>query len=378
MKDQANQSVINKQIVMLHIFPSFGFGGQQARFATLATGLGPAFRHHVVALDGDVTAQRLICDDTDIQYQKVQLQKGKLPALANYFRLRSLFTETSPNILCTYNWGAIDAVIANATGPRLINIHFEDGFGPDETPEQQLSRRVQMRRMALGRAHVIVPSRGLKKAAAEKWRVKADRLHLMVNGIDVERFQNGHIKQGGGVTIGSVGALRPEKNYQRLVTAFSEAQLGKDSQLKIVGDGPERNNLEAIALQISDNPNTIFTGATSTPETSYLGFDIFALSSDTEQAPLTVLEAMASGLPIVSTDVGDISEMVSNENRAFITPLGNDRAYIEAISHLAQNPEARSLIGAANRAKAKAQFQASMMVEAYRNLYQEILGPVIA
>ncbi len=374
MIDEANQSGINKQIVMLHIFPSFGFGGQQARFATLAAGLGTAFRHHVVALDGDITARQLVPDDTDIQYQKVQLQKGKLPALANYLQLRRLFAAAKPDILCTYNWGAVDAVIANATGRRLTHIHFEDGFGPDETLDQQLQRRVQTRRAVLGGSHVIVPSQGLKKVAAEKWRVAENRLHLLVNGIDFERFQTERPKRNGIVTIGSVGALRPEKNYQRLVQAFSQAKRGKRSQLKIFGDGPERARLEAIVMDIGDDVANVLPGASATPEASYQEFDIFALSSDTEQAPLTVIEAMASGLPVVATDVGDIVDMVSSENKAFITPLGDERAYIEALAHLANNPDARKVIGAANREKATTQFQSAMMVERHRELYQKILA----
>ena len=87
---------------------------------------------------------------------------------------------------------------------------------------------------------------------------------------------------------------------------------------------------------------------------------------------------MASGLPIVATDVGDIGEMVASENKAFITPLGDDRAYLEALSHLVQNPDARRLIGTANRAKAKAEFQSSMMITAHQKLYHEILGEMSA
>ena len=154
---------------MLHIFPSFGFGGQQARLATLVTGLGSVYRHHIVALDGDLSAQSLVPDSLDVAYQKLSWNKGKLASFTNIFRWRKLFAQIKPDILFTYNWGAMDAVLANVTGPKLPHIHFEDGFGPDETLQQQHRRRVKMRRLALRHAHVVVPSRGLKKTATEQW-----------------------------------------------------------------------------------------------------------------------------------------------------------------------------------------------------------------
>jgi len=170
--------------------------------------------------------------------------------------------------------------------------------------------------------------------------------------------------------------LRPEKNYHRLMRAFSEASLGDDAKLIIVGDGPERENLEATALQIAANADSILPGAMASPEKIYGAFDVFSLSSDTEQAPLTILEAMAAGLPIVATDVGDIAQMVSSENKAFITSLGDERAYIDALSYLAQNPKARLVIGAANQAKVKAQYRSTMMVDAHRKLYRDIASSV--
>ena len=81
---------------------------------------------------------------------------------------------------------------------------------------------------------------------------------------------------------------------------------------------------------------------------------------------MTVMEAMAAGLPILATNVGDIASMVSDENRAFITPLGDDGAYRLAMQHLIQNPDARATLGAANRKKAREQFSLTSMVDAYR------------
>ena len=93
------------------------------------------------------------------------------------------------------------------------------------------------------------------------------------------------------------------------------------ARLVIVGDGPERAALERLSRRARAGRAGGFAGHLADPAPLYAGFDIFALSSDTEQMPLSVLEAMASGLPVAATDVGDVAAMLAAENQAFVTPL---------------------------------------------------------
>ena len=119
--------------VLLHVFPSFGFGGQQARFAALAHGLGEKFSHHVAALDGNFSAQSLVSDQISVQYSDFSARKSSGISLSNLAKFRKLLNDVRPDILCTYNWGSFEAVLANRLGANIAHIHFEDGFGPDET-----------------------------------------------------------------------------------------------------------------------------------------------------------------------------------------------------------------------------------------------------
>jgi glycosyltransferase involved in cell wall biosynthesis len=359
--------------IMLHVFPTFGYGGQQARFATLAKALGDEFQHEVVSLDGDLSASELVSTSSKVQYQSLQLGKSPLSGAMNYWRFRKLYKQVRPDILCTYNWGSIEAVLSNRLSVQAPHVHFEDGFGPDETPGTQLFRRIAARRILLASAHVIVPSTVLKEKANKVWGVKPLRLHRIENGIDFSRFQRSQVALHAAVTIGSVGALRPEKNYVRLINAFAAADRDGRALLKIIGEGPDRQRLAHTMKKMEAGARISLPGATAAAEEAYTDFDIFALSSDTEQAPLTVMEAMATGLPVVAPNVGDIADMVSSENRAFITPCGDDSAYIEALSHLLQNPDARAALGAANRKKAKAEFDLAPMVEKYRAIFKALL-----
>lgn len=363
-----------RSVKMLHIFPSFGYGGQQARFAALAAGLGGAFSHQVVSFDDDLSAKGLLSREAKAALQRFAHKKSPVASWTNVSRLRRLIAKSAADLLCTYNWGAIEAALANRLGPRLPHIHFEDGFGPDESGGRQAFRRVLARRLILGKSTVVVPSRMLEKTAIEIWNLKPGNVRRLENGVDFARFQKAPSGLRTQVAVGTIGALRPEKNHRRLIEAFADADRGGKATLTIVGAGPER---EALLAAIKESPaaaRIFMPGPTGAPESVYCDFDIFALSSDTEQAPLTVMEAMAAGLPIVATDLGDVAEMVSDENRAYITRAGDGEAFGQALMHLLQNPDARARVGAANRKKAKEKFGLAPMVARHRALYLEMAG----
>ncbi len=357
------------ELALLHVFPSFSYGGQQARLAALARGLGPRFRHLIVSLDGDHAARALFSDRIKASFSTLEMKKSPGLSPSNIWRLRRVINEASPDLLCTYNWGSIEAVIANRLGRNIPHVHFEDGFGPDEAIDRQSPKRVAARGLLLGGSTVVVPSHGLEQAAISQWKLK--HVQRIENGVDFEQLQCGQRGHSAALVVGSLGALRPEKNYARLIAAFLAADRVKQARLEIFGGGPDHHQLRAIA---GDDERVSLPGPTSSPAEAYSGFDVFALSSDTEQAPISLMEAMAAGLPVVATNVGDIAAMVTEENLPYITPLGDDEAYAHALAQLLQNPSARAAIGAANRRKAKEAFSLDRMVEAHRRLYLDVMA----
>jgi glycosyltransferase involved in cell wall biosynthesis len=107
----------------------------------------------------------------------------------------------------------------------------------------------------------------------------------------------------------------------------------------------------------------------------YVGcFSIFALSSDSEQFPISLVEAMAAGLPAVATAVGDVPDMVSDDNRPLIVDAGDEAAFSAALDSLAERPDLRRAIGRANREKAAAEYDEKQMIARYARLYGEAIG----
>jgi glycosyltransferase involved in cell wall biosynthesis len=354
--------------LLLHVFPTFSVGGSQMRFAALANRFGAKFRHVVVAMDGRTECRERLREGLDIDFPQILLRPRD--TLGNVLRFRALLRAVGPSRLITYNWGSIECAMANWPG-LAPHVHIEDGFGPEEA-SGQLRRRVLTRRYVLSRSTVVLPSRLLFKLASEVWKLDPKGLRYIPNGIDCDRFGAERLKPytwlGTSPIIGTVAALRPEKNLVRLLEAFRMVRTKMPCRLLIAGDGPERVRLEHRASMLGIAEDVKFAGQITETERVYRVLSVFALSSDTEQMPTAVLEAMAAGLPVAATNVGDVSEMVAPENRPFVTPLGAD-ALALALLKLLSAPEEAAAVGAANRHVVRERYDQAGMFEAYEAIF---------
>jgi len=355
-------------ITILHVFSTFAVGGPQVRFAKIAAHLGDEFHHAILAMDGDYACRSRLDPRVHVSYPEITFRKGH--TAANALRFRRCLRELRPDVMVTNNWGSIEWSVANAV-PLTRHIHIEDGFGPEER-DAQIQRRVWMRRVFLRHSTVVVPSLTLRRIATETWKLPAARVKHIPNGIDCAQF-DGRSRMveppGNGVVIGTVAALRPEKNISRLLHAFSRVATRRAARLVIVGDGPDLAELRRLAGELGLMAQVEFVGHAERPEEYYGGFDIFALSSDTEQMPLAIIEAMAAGLPIAATDVGDTSAMVADVNRALVTGCDAD-ALANSLQQLVADREKRDRLGAANRKKARRLYDQEEMFGAYSWLFR--------
>ncbi len=346
------------------VFPGFGVGGAQVRFCALANRLGERCAHSVFSLNGDLACRERLLPGLDVAFPDSGHRAGRMAAAV--WQARRVLLGLAPDVVVTSNWGAIEWA-AGAKLAFLPHIHTEDGFGTEERT-RQMPRRVLTRRLLLRASKVVLPSHNLLRIAADTWRLPRTNLRYIPNGIDLGRFAAAvpaRLPPGDGPVIGTVAALRSEKNVARLLHAFGALRATQKARLVIVGDGPERPRLQALAQALGVAADTHFAGHSTQAEAWLAGFDVFALSSDTEQMPLSLLEAMASGLACVCTDVGDVRSMLSEANRDFVVQP-DQGAFDDALTRVLLVD--RVAIGAANRAKATAEFDEESMFARYAGL----------
>jgi len=360
--------------LILHVFSSFAVGGVQARFAAIVNRFGHRWRHAIVAMDGDLSCRERLSPELELEFPMVDVRKGD--TIGNVWRFRRALHGLRPNLLVTSNWGTIEWSMANLI-PIVRQVHIEDGFGPDDCGGR-LPRRVRMRRMLLRNRIVVLPSRTLWTIATRIWRLDPKRLRYVANGIDLARFAvplRPAAHAGEVPVIGTVAALRPEKNIGRLLRAFALATAVLPARLVVAGDGPERASLEILARKLRIADRVRFAGHVAEPAALYKELDLFAMSSDTEQMPLSLLEAMAAGLPVASTDVGDIRSMLAADNGRYVTAC-DDAALAGSLRMLLDQGALRQALGTANRAKAENDFGQARMFEAWAAVFDGTLDPV--
>ncbi|OAO04798.1 glycosyl transferase family 1 [Sphingomonadales bacterium EhC05] len=372
-----------KPAKILHLHSTFNLGGKEARAVRLMNHFGNAAEHVILSAEpNSFSAKAAIDAKIKVHFPTDAPALAGKPALKRYRKFVTYFQQF--DLILSYNWGAMDGVMARTLFSRVAGlpplIHHEDGFNEDE--QQKLNwKRNLFRKFALGAADsLVVPSQQLSRIAKEVWKQPDGKIQQIPNGIDVKRFEKkpqrgaipGFKTHQDDVVVGTLAGLRAIKNLPRLVRACAAA--GKNVRLVIVGEGPEKAAIIAEAERCGMADRLLMPGFLADPA-RYVGlFDIFALSSDSEQFPISLIEAMAAGLPVVATDVGDIASMVSQANHGFIKPLGADEKFTEALITLVQHEQLREDLGAQNRVKAQAEYNETKMLARYALLYGRAMG----
>jgi glycosyltransferase involved in cell wall biosynthesis len=174
--------------------------------------------------------------------------------------------------------------------------------------------------------------------------------------------------------VGTVGRLDPNKNQSALVRALAPT-LSKDHHLVVVGDGECMAEVQALAEGSANSESIHLLGRRNDVNRVMAALDVFALPSLSEGLPLVILEAMATGLPIVSSDVGGISKVLEHEAMGYLVEANDEQALASALQRLREQPEEARSMGNKGRAHVQENYSAETMAKRYLALYREALGP---
>lgn len=363
----------DRPVRILHAHSTFDLGGKEARAVRLMNAWGDRAEHVVLSATGKFGARGAIDPAVKVAFPADAPSLVGKPGPLRYRTLARYMRGF--DLVLSYNWGAMDVVAARRMfgGPPLI--HAEDGFNEDEADKRNWKRNGFRRLFLRGAYRLVVPSMRLETIARQEWRQPDARIARIANGIPVERYGAPSVAvpglaRTGGLVVGTVAGLRAVKNLPRLVRAFASSAPA-DAQLVIVGEGPERQAIIDEAERAGVASRLVMPGFMTSPHEWIGHFDIFALSSDSEQFPISLIEAMAAGLPCASTDVGDVRSMVATEN---VFAVGDEAALTEGLRRLFDDPTLRTAAGKANRRKALAEYDERVMISRYAALYGEAIG----
>jgi glycosyltransferase involved in cell wall biosynthesis len=211
----------------------------------------------------------------------------------------------------------------------------------------------------------------------------AHRIVTIRNGVDTHRFtpaSRDDARQALGLernelVVGAVGRLLPVKDQQSFLRALGLlARSGLRFTAIIAGDGPLKDELAAVAQAEGLGSRVRLIGERSDVESVLAALDIFVLSSISEGLSNTILEAMASGVPVVATAVGGADELVVHGRTGLLVPSRDEQALAGAIRTLADDPARRAAMGVEGRRRAEEHFSVARMVEAYEDLYVSLSG----
>jgi len=372
--------------LVVHIIYALGTGGLENGLVNIINRM-PAerFRHAIVCLTQAHEFKNRITA-SGVELYELNMKSGHDFKL--YRRLGKLLKSLNPAIVHTRNLAALEMQLVTLFATKAKRVHGEHGRDIYDLDGLNAKYNWLRRFMALIMNRYITVSQDLKLWLQDTVKVNPKKISHIYNGVDQKHFSPNEKGSKSvlpdqfvvdkSIVIGTVGRLAPVKDQLSLVDAFSQVLTKRPEyreylRLVIVGDGPSRQKLEARGMQAGLAEVSWFPGDRTDIPKLLAAMDIFVLPSLGEGVSNTILEAMATGLPIIATDVGGNPELVEPDINGFLVPVGNASQLAASIETLVQAPEVRRRFGAASRLKITEKFNWDKTVSAYMQVYDELL-----
>lgn len=357
-----------------------GPGGAERVVVDIATGLNrERFETGVISIwrrTGCELESALDQSDVNVEY----LGKGWGFDGRTFYRLHRALRDFRPDVVHTHLQVlryAFPSLLLRRPGLTLHTVH--------NLAEREVERRAQVLQKYAFR-HGVMPvavSKEVSLSLKRLYGVAPSR--VIANGIRTSHYANPQISRQEWraragfkeehVLFVCVARFMEQKNHALLLRAFAQGPASDSrAQLLLVGDGPLGNKLLAQAEHLGIARQVRFLGVRSDVADVLGASDVFVMSSDWEGNPLSVMEAMASGLPLVCTAAGGVPDLFANAREGFLVQPGDGRGLANSMAFLLRSAESRLAMGAAGARRAKEYYDVSRMVHAYEQLYEKAIG----
>jgi sugar transferase (PEP-CTERM/EpsH1 system associated) len=367
--------------LVVHLVYALGVGGLETLLVDCINRM-PAYRHAVVCLTRYTDfAERIQRSDVGLH------ALGKAPGLGlgTHLDFWRLMRRLRPTVLHTYNLAALEYAFTASMAGVPVRIHAEHGRDASDPEGKNPKHNFLRRRIAPFVDRFIPVSEDLNRWLGDVVRIPAAKTQFIKNGVDTDKYAPGGTPAAdspwtpGDIVIGTVARVQDVKNHRALVDALARLRtrlqetapaLAPRLKLSIVGDGPLLPAVRAQVAALGLEDAVWLPGARADIVALLPTFSVFALPSLAEGTPVSMLEAMACGLPVVASRVGGIPEVIDHGVQGLLVPVGDVEALAEALARYAADAGLRVEHGQAGRARVEERFSMRAMLAAYGALYE--------
>lgn len=363
-----------EKIRIAHVVFRFDCGGLQNGMVNIINRLPPdEFEHTIISLTDSTDFRSRL--PHNVALAELNKRPGKNPAYL--YRVWKMLRNGRFDILHTRNLPCLETQLAGLLAGIPVRLHGEHGWDVFDLHGSRRGYRLLRKAFRPVVTRYIVVSRHLERYLADGIGVDPRRIVRICNGVDAGKFQpaaSGPAAEP--FVVGSVGRMEEVKDFMTLAAAFSRlarASTG-EPRLVLVGDGSQREAVQRYLDAQDLGRSCELTGARDDVASLMRGFSVFVLPSRAEGISNTILEAMATGLPVIATTVGGNSELVVDGETGFLVPPGDPAAIAERLAFYRDHPDALARHGQAARERVLRGFSLEVMVGRYRDLYRGQAG----
>ena len=350
---------------IIQIMPFWGLGGAEIMCENLIYELRK-MGHEVVVISlyntKTAITERFEKEGVDIRY----LGKKRGPDFSMYKKLRAVFEKEKPDVVHSHIHTS-QYVFPLAKKMKIKAVHTVHSLASKEAPF--LLRQINKYFFKHSYAVPVALSSAIKDSVMEEYKLSTDKIPIVFNGIDLSKCREKmSYNRRDRFKIVHVGRYQEVKNHVGLIDAFEKFyNTHLDAELHLIGDGQRRTLIEQIVKDKNLSDNVFFYGFQPSVHKFLNDMDIFTLPSLYEGMPMSIIEAMGTGMPIVATNVGGIPDMLTDGVDAVLVSVDSCEIY-KAFEKLYNNQELRSMLGQ-NAKKHSVVFSAEKMAEQYVQIY---------